>query len=81
VTLPAIPSGRYFLRIEPEGERNGKPIQYQVTLVRGVTTSVWFLTALALLAVPPILTSWRAMSFERRRWEESGGSSTGDDDE
>ena len=86
VTLPAIPSGRYFLRIEPEGERNGKSIQYQVTLDRGVTTPAWFLTALALLAVPPILTSWRALSFEHRRWEESGGSSTssgddGDDDD
>jgi hypothetical protein len=84
VTLPAVPSGRYFLRIEPEGEPNGRPIQYQVTVVRGVTTSAWFFMALALLALPPILTSWRALNFEHRRWEESGGSSTddgGDDDE
>ena len=87
VTLPAIPPGRYFLRIEPEGERNGRAIQYQVTVVRGVPTSAWYFSALALLALPPGLTSWRAMGFERRRWEESGGSSTGggndgdDDDE
>jgi hypothetical protein len=83
VTLPAIPPGRYFLRIEPEGERGGKPIQYQVTVVRGAVTAFWFLVAIALLALPPVVTSWRALSFERRRWQESGGSSSdaGDDDE
>ncbi len=86
VTLPAVPAGRYFLRVEPEGERNGKPIQYQITLVRGVATSAWFFIALVLLLIPPALTTWRALSFERRRWEESGGSSSdggdsGDDDD
>ncbi|HEX7137630.1 MAG TPA: DUF4178 domain-containing protein [Vicinamibacterales bacterium] len=81
VTLPSIPSGRYFLRIEPEGEPNSKPIQYQVTVTRGVSTSVWFLIALVLVLVPPVVTTWRAMSFERMRWAESGGSSSGDDDE
>src|SRR5262249_47860835 len=86
VTLPAVPAGRYFLRVEPDGERNGKPIQYQVTLIRGVATSVWFFIAVVLLLIPPALTTWRAASFERRRWEESGGSSSdsgdsGDDDD
>jgi len=83
VTLPAIPSGRYFLRIEPEGERNSKPIQYQVTVTRGVATSVWFFIALALLLAPPALATWRAMSFERMRWAESGGASSdgGDSDD
>jgi Domain of unknown function (DUF4178) len=83
VTLPTVPSGRYFLRIEPDGERASKPIQYQVTVVRGTVTPFWFLIALALIVVPPVMTSWRALSFENRRWQESGGSSsdTGDDDD
>jgi hypothetical protein len=78
VTLPAIPAGRYFLRIEPESDRSSKPIPYQVTVVRGAVTSLWFLAALVLLLLPPVLTSWRALSFERRRWEESGGLEPGD---
>jgi hypothetical protein len=85
VTLPAIPAGRYFLRIEPDGERLSRPITYQVTVLRGATTSFWFLVALALLAIPPVMTSWHALSFENQRWQESGGSSSDagdhDDDE
>jgi hypothetical protein len=76
VTLPAVPPGRYFLRIEPESERGSKPIPYRVTVIRGVATSTWFGIALVLLAVPPALTSWRALSFERARWQESGGTSS-----
>ncbi len=84
VTLPTVPSGRYFLRIEPDGERGSKPIPYQVTVVRGAVTPFWFFIALGLIVVPPVMTSWRALSFERRRWQESGGSSSdagGEDDD
>ena len=43
VTLPGdAPAGRYFLRIEPESDRSSKPIPYQVTVVRGAVTSLWF---------------------------------------
>ena len=88
VTLPSIPAGRYFLRIEPESERTGKPVRYTVTVVRDVATSVWFIGALILVALPPLMTSFRAAGFERRRWQESDhatGKSSGakqdDDDE
>ena len=39
VTLPRVPPGRYFLRIEPEGERTGKPVSYSVKVIRDVPTS------------------------------------------
>ena len=70
-TLPSVPAGRYFLRIEPEGERTGKPVGYTVTVVRDVATSLWFLGALILIVLPPLVTSFRAAAFERRRWQES----------
>jgi hypothetical protein len=87
VTLPRVRPGRYFLRIEPEGDRGSQPVAYRVTVVRDVATSIWFVIALALIALPPVVTSWRAMAFERRRWQESdpdsGDSSShaGDDDD
>jgi ribosomal protein S27E len=71
VTLPTIPAGRYFLRIETEGDRTASPVRYQVRVVRDVSTSLWFLVALVLIALPPILASRRAFTFERRRWQES----------
>ena len=84
ITLPEIPSGRYFLRIEPEGERTGRPVSYRVTVVRDVATSLWFVIAVILIFIPPILTSMRAAGFEGRRWQESdhgSGGSSGDNDD
>jgi hypothetical protein len=91
VTLPTVPAGRYFLRIEPEGERTGRAVQYSVKVVRDVSTSIWFLGALVLVLIPPLRTSMRAAAFESRRWAESdhgvGGTASaaaddaGDDDE
>jgi hypothetical protein len=88
VTLARVPAGRYFLRLEPEGDHVAGPIRYRVTVVRDPPTSIWFIAALLLLAVPPLVTFWRAFRFEGRRWLESdhasGGSSStnsGDDDD
>lgn len=71
VTLPSIPSGRYYLRVEPEGDKNTGVINYSVKLTRGVPTPIWLGIAAGLLLVPAILLSWRSMSFEHQRWEES----------
>ena len=57
--------------IENEGERTAQPIRYRVRVVRDVSTSLWFLVALVLIVVPPILTTRRAFTFERQRWQES----------
>lgn len=86
VTLSRIPSGRYFLRIEPDGDRAGRPVRYRVRVIRDAATSMWFLAALALLVIPPIASTWRSAAFERRRWAESdhapaGWSPDGDDDD
>ena len=77
VTLPAVPSGKYYLRIEPEGDKNTGAIHYNVKLTRGVPTPVWFAIAAGLLLVPAILLSWRSMRFEHLRWQESDQGSAG----
>ena len=69
--LPAIPTGTYYLRVEPEAERNTGVIQYSVKVMHGVAISSWFLIAAGLLLVPAILLSWRSISFEHMRWQES----------
>ena len=71
VTLPSVPAGRYFLRIETEGDRTASPLPYRVRVVRDVSTSLWFMVALVLIVLPPIVSSWRALKFEGRRWQES----------
>jgi ribosomal protein S27E len=71
VDLPSVPPGRYFLRIETEGDRTAQPIRYRVRVLRDVSTSLWFLVALVLILVPPILATRRAFTFERQRWQES----------
>jgi hypothetical protein len=76
VTLPAVPPGRYFLRIEPEGEPAGRPIRYQVAVIRDAAVRIWLVAAAALILIPPIFATWRAASFERRRWAEAGGVSS-----
>ena len=73
-----VPSGRaegsYYLRVEPEMEKDGRRAYVVLRLDRanGVSrpTSGFWLPFLALL-IPPIYTSIRAFSFENRRWAES----------
>jgi ribosomal protein S27E len=77
VTLPTIPPGHYFLRIEPEGERIGKPVDYRVNVIEDVTTSLWYVVTVILVMIPPIVTSIRASGFESRRWAESDHGSSG----
>jgi predicted RNA-binding Zn-ribbon protein involved in translation (DUF1610 family) len=70
--LPSVPSGRYLLRIEPDGGDTGQAVPYTVRVRRDVTR-VWYpLLALLLIAIPPIAASLAAAGFERRRWAESG---------
>jgi len=92
VTLPRVPAGRYYLRIEPEMDAqasataaSGMSMYYDVTVRRDVPTSWLFWLALPFLIIPPVITSFRAIGFETARWAESdygtsSGASSGDDD-
>jgi len=68
-TLPAIPAGRYYLRVEPENA--GDPVSYSIGVYRDVPRWKFFvLAALALLSIPGYLF-WRQRYFEIQRWAES----------
>ncbi len=71
VTIPSIPAGHYYLRIEPESDPVHPAIAYQVEVKRDVPVMGIFGLAFLAMLVPAILISFRAIGFERARWSES----------
>ena len=69
--ISAVPPGRWFLRIDPEGPPTGSPIAYSVQVRRDAVGGLPFVFALALLLLPPLLTTLRSATFETKRWAES----------
>ena len=78
--LPTVPPGRYYLRVEPEGDARSRPIAYSLTVVHDVPSPLYYLIALGLIAVPPLLATFRAAAFENKRWQESDYAAEDDDD-
>ena len=78
VSIPAVPSGHYYLRIEPEMDsKQAGSMSYDVLLRRDVPNYGFFLIAFVLLLIPPIVSTMRIGSFETARWRESDYGSTG----
>ncbi len=83
--LPALPEGRYTLRLEAQWENWNQPTppQISVRVEQGVPRLFNLLLLLIALSVIPLLFAWRHFSFERRRWADSAFNpygSSGDDD-
>ena len=87
--VPSVPPGRYYLRVEPETDpallraRPGidRAIHYEISVRRDVPSWAIFWIALALLSIPPILTTIRSRSYETRRWQESDHAPSSSDEE
>jgi hypothetical protein len=71
VIIPSVPSGKYYLRVEPEMDHGATPMSYQLVVRRDVPNHIFFWIALALLVIPPIVKTVRRSSFEAQRWRES----------
>jgi hypothetical protein len=83
IVVPSVPPGHYYLRVEPEGDAASQtPVTYSIVVRRDSPVWVFYGIAIGLLAVPPLLISWRHHAFEHRRWSESdyGGGSDDEDD-
>jgi hypothetical protein len=84
VIIPSVPSGQYYLRVEPEMDRGSPFMRYELELRRNVPNYGFFGLAALLLLIPPAFTTFRRGSFEAARWRESdyapSTSSSGDDD-
>lgn len=82
VAIPKVPAGRYYLRVEPEGDPGYGVTYYTVSVKRDVPQYSFYGIALGVLLLPAVLLTWRSLSFEHRRWMESDHPpiSFGDDD-
>jgi len=86
VMIPSVPSGKYYLRVEPEMDRGATPMSYELIVRRDVPNNTFFWLAAGFLLIPPIFKTIRATGFESRRWRESDYGSAlskfsgGDDD-
>ncbi len=80
--IPVVPSGRYYLRVEPEMEASAlSGVRYEIAVRRDVPSVSFFWIAALLLLVPPIFQTFRSAGFEQARWRESdyAPASSGDD--
>ncbi len=93
LTVPSVPSGRYYLRVEPEMDSksgatmfNSEAMRYEIKVKRDAPSLVFFAVAFVLLFIPPVYVTIKTFKFESQRWAESDltpaspGSSSGDDD-
>jgi hypothetical protein len=84
VIVPSVPSGQYYLRVEPEMAAGSPYMRYELELRRNVPNYGFFGIAALLLLIPPVWTTFRRGSFEAARWRESdyapSSSSSGGDD-
>jgi hypothetical protein len=70
--LPSIPAGRYYLRVQPEGDAKYRGlVGYTLRVRRDVPRFLYYMIALFLLLIPPALAVFRHWSFESARWKES----------
>jgi hypothetical protein len=83
MTLPRLPAGQYYLRVEPEGPPNGPKVSYRITVRRDVPDPTPYVIVLVLLLIRPLWVWFRKFSFEHARAQESdyATSVSSDDDE
>ena len=70
--LGAVPSGKYILRVAPEGGDNPlRNVTYKLVVKRDVPQYLFYILAFFALLVPALLSYAPKASFEQRRWAES----------
>ncbi len=88
IRVPAVPPGKYYLRVEPEGDAKNSPVEYDIIVRRDVPSILFFILGFFALTLPAIASAWSSWRFEYTRWQESdypkvsttSSSSSGDDD-
>lgn len=71
VLLSSVPSGTYYLSINPHAMGGVNEMPYSITVKRDVPTWSNFWMGLCLITVLPLFHGWRRRSFEMQRWADS----------
>ena len=69
--IPAVPPGRYTLRLEPQWEGGHAPPDYELTVRSRVPRLLYAAVAAAAVMAWPLLLLWKWFRFEVARWNES----------
>ncbi|BCS31794.1 hypothetical protein TBR22_A09980 [Luteitalea sp. TBR-22] len=80
MTLPRMPAGQYYLRVEPEGPA-GVTVPYTISVRRDVPDPTPYLLGIVLLLIRPLWIWFRKNIFEHKRDQESDYASSGSDDD
>jgi hypothetical protein len=78
-TVPSVPPGNYYLRVEPESDRGLGVISYTITVKRDVPQVSFFGLGILALLLPAGVVTWRSLNFEHLRWAESDYGGAPDD--
>ena len=86
VRIAAVPAGRYFLRVQPEGGEPGKRlVNYTLNVRRDPPHYGFYAVAFLALLLPVVFAFLPTAGFENRRWAESdhpiGGTGTSESDD
>src|ERR1041384_5544356 len=65
-----VQAGTYVLRVEAQQGGSGS-VDLDVTIRQGVFRAAWFWTFFGLLMIPFVIVGMHAVSFRKRRWENS----------
>lgn len=70
-TMSSLPAGKYTLRIEGTLEGVQRPLPVAVKVEQNVSRGVNFILAFIVLSLLPIISFFRKIIFESKRWSES----------
>jgi hypothetical protein len=69
--------GTWAVRLEPEAQEEKRPGSYEIKVRREAKGAGWVWFSLIFLLIPPVVTTFKASTFESQRWGDSdyaGGS-------
>ncbi len=70
-TMSSLPAGKYTLRVEGTLEGVQRPLPVAVKVEQNVSRGVNFILAFIVLSLLPIISFFRKIIFESKRWSES----------
>jgi hypothetical protein len=71
VKIPAVPPGRYFLRLDADADQNVAAMPFSVQVRRGGLFVSNFVFVLAIICAYPAWIFIRRLRFESSRWAQS----------